>query len=928
MRILFTCLILLSAALLPAQEYYIRFPKDTVLQDCDFGNFDFGQPELYNPAGLNLEVSYTDQVDNFLPDACYRIYRTWRIKAPAYNPQLPCTLVPNPGPVPMITAPENLPGPIVSPAGTAAPWAPTVVSITPGVPATNYSTFWSASANCYTYTQWIRIIDSGDPLVDNCSTETIQLTDTSPNDPGLWNAPYWFDPASGLIDFSEGNVLLRKRVSDACSGRNVFAKFYLYLDLNQDGAQETVVSDLLNLPPGQLRYGNANTPAFQGGTLRYFDTRPVQEACRYRFLTKQTQIGNALDVELVWVANDAPGVFLTPQLPPGTHKIKWVFADGCGNEANCEEVFTISAGNPANLHQLHGSVRQDENLNCLNEPTEAPAGMGWRSRLEYLLPDNTAYSVTFSTLQADSSYRFWVDTGVYRIAAIPPNVYWGVCQPPLEMVVTENSADSTRVDFAATALVDCPFLETDIGIWGLRRCFNNTYTVKYCNSGTAPAEDAYIVVDLDPAMSFVSAGKPAENLGNNQWKFLLGELPLDFCDQFPLTVYLDCNSTVLGQTHCVTAHIYPDSFCLNPTSWSGANVELDGNCDSTNLFFRIKNTGLAPMTQVLDYVVIEDNIINLTGSFQLNPGEEMVQAVPANGSTWRLEAEQEPGNPYNNMPSITIEGCGQNSQGGISTGFVSQFGESDNEPAVSTDCMANIGSYDPNDKQGFPLGYGPKHQIEPGQALEYLIRFQNTGTDTAFRVIIRDTLSAWLDWQQVQPGVSSHPYRFEMGANGAIAFVFDNILLPDSNVNEAASHGFVKFRVAQQAEVPLKSFILNQAAIYFDFNPPVITNQTSHQVGVDPLSVGLPGDPGKEGLPMIAVYPNPATAGATLRFELPAGSYGVWADCYDIHGKLQCRKRLNANRPELNLENIPSGLYYFRLFNAAGAMGTAKVLLR
>lgn len=926
MRILLTCCFLSLLQWLNAQEFYVKFPNDTIISECNYFNNDFGAPVLYNPSGLNIDVSYTDQFDNDLPDACFRIERTWLIKAPGYNPQLPCTLVPNPGPDPLAIAPENLPGPIVSPAGTAAPWAPTVVKIVPQDPSpTNYSIFWSASANCYTYKQWIWVIDKNNPVLDPASVP-FAITDTTTNDPGLWNAPYWYDPGSGLSDLPEIGVSLTAMASDACWSSGLGVKYYLSLDLNQDGIPETFVhNNGLNLPPGQVRYNNNNNAP---GTLRYFDTRPIPEADRYQFVLVVTKIGNQQEVKLMWTTANTPGVFVEPQLPPGKHQIAFEFYDGCGNTSTYVEEWDIVAVNPANQHLLHGTVRQDENLNCLNEPTEAPAGLGWRSRLEYLLPDNTAYAVTFSTLQADSSYRFWVDTGAYRVAAIPPNVYWGVCQPPLEMVVTENSADSTRVDFAATALVDCPFLETDIGIWGLRRCFNNTYTVKYCNTGTAPAEDAYIVVDLDPAMSFVSAGKPAENLGNNQWKFLLGELPLDFCDQFPLTVYLDCNSTVLGQTHCVTAHIYPDSFCLNPTSWSGANVELDGNCDSTNLFFRIKNTGLAPMTQMLDYVVIEDNIINLTGSFQLNPGEEMVQAVPANGSTWRLEAEQEPGNPYNNMPSITIEGCGQNSQGGISTGFVSQFGESDNEPAVSTDCMANIGSYDPNDKQGFPLGYGPKHQIEPGQALEYLIRFQNTGTDTAFRVIIRDTLSAWLDWQQVQPGVSSHPYRFEMGANGAIAFVFDNILLPDSNVNEAASNGFVKFRVAQQAEVPLKSFILNQAAIYFDFNPPVITNQTSHQVGVDPLSVGLPGDPGKEGLPMIAVYPNPALAGSTLIFELPAGSFGVWADCYDIHGKLQCRKRLNANRPELNLENMPSGLYYFRLFNAAGAMGTAKVLLR
>ncbi|MCB0556652.1 MAG: hypothetical protein KDD02_24110, partial [Phaeodactylibacter sp.] len=63
-----------------------------------------------------------------------------------------------------------------------------------------------------------------------------------------------------------------------------------------------------------------------------------------------------------------------------------------------------------------------------------------------------------------------------------------------------------------------------------------------------------------------------------------------------------------------------------------------------------------------------------------------------------------------------------------------------------------------NDKQGFPRGYGDEHYIYPGTDLEYLVRFQNTGNDTAFLVVIRDTLSEFLDIATVRPGAASHPY--------------------------------------------------------------------------------------------------------------------------------------------------------------------------
>ena len=114
--------------------------------------------------------------------------------------------------------------------------------------------------------------------------------------------------------------------------------------------------------------------------------------------------------------------------------------------------------------------------------------------------------------------------------------------------------------------------------------------------------------------------------------------------------------------------------------------------------------------------------------------------------------------------------------------------------------------------------------------MEYLIRFQNTGTDTAFLVVIRDTISPFLDPATVRPGASSHPYTWSLMNNGSLKFTFENIMLPDSNINEAASHGFIKFKIQQQPENLPGTTIHNQAGIYFDYNAPVITNQTTHKI--------------------------------------------------------------------------------------------------
>ncbi|MFM7726828.1 MAG: hypothetical protein ACKO7B_09005, partial [Flavobacteriales bacterium] len=54
-------------------------------------------------------------------------------------------------------------------------------------------------------------------------------------------------------------------------------------------------------------------------------------------------------------------------------------------------------------------------------------------------------------------------------------------------------------------------------------------------------------------------------------------------------------------------------------------------------------------------------------------------------------------------------------------------------------------SYDPNDKSCTPEGVGIEHYTLINQELEYLIRFQNTGNDTAYDVNIYDRLDTSLD---------------------------------------------------------------------------------------------------------------------------------------------------------------------------------------
>ncbi|MEM0995994.1 MAG: PKD domain-containing protein [Bacteroidota bacterium] len=137
-----------------------------------------------------------------------------------------------------------------------------------------------------------------------------------------------------------------------------------------------------------------------------------------------------------------------------------------------------------------------------------------------------------------------------------------------------------------------------------------------------------------------------------------------------------------------------------------------------------------------------------------------------------------------------------------------------------------IGSYDPNDKAvSLANGDNADGLITPNDStLLYRVRFQNTGTDTAFTVIIRDTLDGNLDLSTLSVRSASHAYEMSLGQTGELEFLFPNILLPDSFVNEPASNGFIIFEVNRRTGLFNGTNIPNRASIYFDFNAPIITN--------------------------------------------------------------------------------------------------------
>lgn len=624
--------------------------------------------------------------------------------------------------------------------------------------------------------------------------------------------------------------------------------------------------------------------------------------------------GGAAAYTYRWSNGVSPiGAFYFPQTP-GQYSVTATDGNGCTAIAS----YFVETGID-DCGAIKGKIFADFNQDCQLNGTDV--GL---QRIAVKLEKSTG-EIFYVYTKADGTYELPVPTGSYTVSAVTIGTPWNPCQPSYSATVTFGG--SVTVNIPLQAAHNCPGMTVDIGSTWLRRCSNtNWYYVNYCNTGTTVAAGAYVAVHFDAFLTVESATVPYTDQGNNTYHFALGDVPINFCGSFNIKVGVSCDA-VLGQTHCVEATAFPHDPCPPANAnWSGASVALSAECTGSELRFRAKNKGTAPMTQALEYVIIEDAVmLRMAPGVPLNVGEDrVVFSTPANGATWRIEAKQEPLHPGKSAPALSVEGCATGQS--FSLGFVNQYETDDADPWVDIFCQENRASYDPNDKRGLPDGYGPLRQIKRNTDIEYTIRFQNTGTDTAFAVVIRDTLAASLDAGTVVPGASSHPYKFSYYGENHLKFTFDPIVLPDSNVNRLGSQGFVSFRVSQRPNLPLGTVIKNRAGIYFDMNAPIITNTTTHRIGENFISVGTwaPVLPGLS----LGIRPNPATDHAYLSLKGLPNTNDWDLEILDALGRPVLRQTVSGST-EYRLERgqLPSGTYLIRLSQAGRSLGTGKLML-
>lgn len=248
----------------------------------------------------------------------------------------------------------------------------------------------------------------------------------------------------------------------------------------------------------------------------------------------------------------------------------------------------------------------------------------------------------------------------------------------------------------------------------------------------------------------------------------------------------------------------------------------------------------------------------------------------------------------------------------------------DATPANNTDIdnTVCVGSWDPNEKLATPVRTGNDRDggniYTSDEEIEYTIHFQNLGTAPAYRVVVRDELDANLLIESIRNVRMSHNGTLTIENGNVLVFTFDNINLPAASFDFHASNGYVKFTINRTAGLPIGTVINNDAAIYFDFNSPVITNVNSLTIA-EITAVELLGN----NMLNSVVYPNPFNSQLTLSYDLnKEGEVSV--ELFDALGA-RIRSIQNAvtefpgtHVHQMSMGELAPGVYFLSVSTAEG----------
>lgn len=272
-------------------------------------------------------------------------------------------------------------------------------------------------------------------------------------------------------------------------------------------------------------------------------------------------------------------------------------------------------------------------------------------------------------------------------------------------------------------------------------------------------------------------------------------------------------------------------------------------------------------------------------------------------------------------------------------------------------CFDMRTAYDPNYKEVSPSGSITSSQ----DWMYYTIHFQNLGNSYAANIYVWDTIDTNLNLNTIQVVGSSHSQFMQVHNNNrSVLFNFQNIMLQDSATNEPESHGWVQYRIKQNAGLAEGVQIHNTASILFDLNTPIVTNTVTNRICNTPSNISqtytitqgqsirvgthtyttsgrytdvLSNINGCDSLvnttlqvisgiayenPLrILMYPNPAYHQVLIQLEgVPTESVNI----IDMYGRKVFESDITTNKYLINTESWSNGTYIIQCGNKRGKL--------
>ena len=223
-----------------------------------------------------------------------------------------------------------------------------------------------------------------------------------------------------------------------------------------------------------------------------------------------------------------------------------------------------------------------------------------------------------------------------------------------------------------------------------------------------------------------------------------------------------------------------------------------------------------------------------------------------------------------------------------------------------------VNSFDPNDKTCLDGNILSPDLV--GNYVNYMIRFENTGTASAVNIKVTDTIDSRIfDVQTIEIIDASHSVESHIQGD-VVEFFFSEIEL--SHI-DSINDGYVVFQIKTKDDLLVGDSLTNFADIYFDFNLPIRTNIATTDIKyVSTTNV-------EKTSQTLFLYPNPVENALYLDMD-ENYTYSIT----NSQGKVCQQSKMNLGDEQSGIETtkLINGLYFIHVISEDGSMAMGRFL--